>query len=102
MSQPTPVPSAPRPVPVGRASLTRWVRARSEEQLLVAAQRRVARAHGLPPPPPPRGADVFWQRVYAPLFYRLPYPVRAFVANRLPGSHRRTWHAPAQASGPAV
>ena len=102
MSQPTPVPPAPTPVASGRASLARWVRARSEEQLLVVAQRTVARAHGLPSPPAPRGTDVFWQRVYAPLFYRLPYPVRAWVANRLPGSHRRTWHTPAQAGGPAV
>lgn len=102
MSQPTPMPSAPSHVPASRAGFTRWLRARSEEQLLVAAQRSVARAYGLQAPPPPRGIDVFWQRVYAPLFYRLPYPVRALVANRLPGSHRKTWHTPAQASGPAV
>ncbi len=102
MSQPTPMPSAPSPVASSRAGFTRWLRARSEEQLLVAAQRRVALAHGLQAPPPPRGIDVFWQRVYAPLFYRLPYPVRALVANRLPGSHRKTWHTPPQASGPAV
>ena len=102
MSQPTPVPAAPQTVAHGRSSFTRWLRARSEEQLLVAAQRRVALAHGRQPPPAPRGIDVFWQRVYAPLFYRLPYSVRAAVANRLPGSHRRTWHTPARARGPAV
>lgn len=96
------MPSSPSPVGSSRASFPRWLRARSEEQLLVAAQRRVARAHGLPAPPPARGVELFWQRVYAPLFYRLPYPVRALVANRLPGSHRKTWHTPAQASGPAV
>lgn len=78
------------------------MRARSEEQLLIAAQRRMAQAHGLPTPPPPRGLDVFWQRVYAPLFYRLPYAVRARVANAMPGSHRKTWHTPPQAGGPAV
>ncbi len=96
------MPSAPRPVAPGRRSFARWVRARSEEQLLVAAQRRLAREHGLPSPPPPRGLDVFWQRVYAPVFYRLPYPVRARVANAMPGSHRKTWHTPPQAGGPAV
>jgi hypothetical protein len=56
----------------------------------------------VPGPPPPRGIDVFWQRVYAPVFYRLPYRVRALVADRLPGSHRKTWHQPPQAGGPAV
>lgn len=96
------MPSAPSPVPSSRASFSRWLRARSEEQLLVAAQRSVARDHGLQPPPPPRGVEVFWQRVYAPLFYRLPYPVRALAANRLPGSHRKTWHTPPRAGGPAV
>jgi hypothetical protein len=96
------MPAAPRPVPSGKASFTRWVRARSEEQLLVAAQRRVALAHGLELPPPPRGVDILWQRVYAPLFHRVPYGVRALVASRLPGSHRKTWHTPPQASGPAV
>lgn len=85
-----------------RSSFARWLRARSEEQLLIAAQRRVALTYGRQPPPAPEGMDVFWQRVYAPLFYRLPYPLRAAVANRLPGSHRRTWHAPARAGGPAV
>jgi hypothetical protein len=83
-------------------SFTRWVRAVSEEQLLVAAQREVARRYGAPAPPPPRGIDVFWQRMYVPLFRRLPYPLRAQIANRMPGSHRRTWHRPQQVRGPAV
>ena len=83
-------------------SLPRWVRAVSEEQLLIAAQRDIARRYGAPAPPPPRGIAVFWQRVYVPLFRRLPYPLRARVANLMPGSHRRTWHQPQQGRGPAV
>lgn len=99
MSQPTP--AAPATSPHRRMSFPRWVRAVSEEQLLVAAQRRVAHRYGVPALPP-RGVDVFWQRLYAPLFHKLPYPLRAKVANLMPGSHRRTWHRPQQAQGPAV
>jgi hypothetical protein len=99
VSQPTPVPpatSAP-----DRQSFLRWVRSTSEHHLLVAAQAKVARRNGLVPPKP-KGAAIFWQKVYAPVFYALPYSLRARVANRMPGSHRRTWHAPPQHQGPAV
>jgi len=40
--------------------------------------------------------------VYAPVFYTLPVRLRDRVAAAMPGSHRRTWHRPAQASGPAA
>jgi hypothetical protein len=45
---------------------------------------------------------VLWQKVYAPVFYALPYALRARVAHALPGSHRQTWHPPPQPRGPAV
>ena len=83
-------------------SLARWVRARSEEQLMVAAERRMAERHGLPPPPDPRGLDLFWQRVYVPAYNRLPWRLRTTVMRAMPGSHRQTWHAPEEAQGPAV
>jgi hypothetical protein len=83
-------------------SFPRWLRAVSEEQLLIAAQRQIASRYGVPAPPPSRGINVFWQRVYAPLFYKLPYRLRARVADLMPGSHRRTWHRPRQVQGPAV
>lgn len=79
----------------------RWLRSTSEHHLLIAAQAKIARRNGLVPPKP-RGADVFWQKVYAPAFYALPYPLRARVANALPGSHRQTWHNQRQHQGPAV
>jgi hypothetical protein len=85
-----------------RRSFARWLRETSEQQLMIAAQRKMARRYGAPPPSPPHGIDLFWQRVYAPAFYVLPYPVRAKIASRMPGSHRRTWHQPAQGRGPAV
>ncbi len=83
-------------------SFARWLRARSEQQLMAAAERQVAERYGLPAPPPPRGVDVFWQRVYVPAYNRLPWRLRAVVMKALPGSHRRTWHRPEEAQGPAV
>lgn len=84
-----------------KKSFTRWVRSTSEHHLLVVAQAKVARRNGLVPPKP-RGTDIFWQKVYAPVFYALPYALRAKVANAMPGSHRQTWHNPEQHQGPAV
>jgi hypothetical protein len=83
-------------------SFTRWLRATSEHQLMVAAERRVAEQHGLPAPPPPRGLDRFWQRVFVPAYNVLPWRLRAVVMKAMPGSHRRTWHRPEEAQGPAV
>lgn len=84
-----------------RQSFSRWLRSTSEHHLMVAAQAQVARRNGLVPPRP-RGVEVFWQRVYAPVFHALPYALRAKVAGAMPGSHRRTWHPPPRAQGPAV
>lgn len=81
---------------------TRWLRATSEHQLLVAAQTKVARRHGITAPQQPQGIDIFWQRVYAPAFYLLPYALRSRIAASFPGSHRKTWHPTDRARGPAV
>jgi hypothetical protein len=80
----------------------RWVRAVSEKQLLTAAQVEVARRRGAPLPPPPRGVDLFWQKVYVPIYHRLPWKLRSKVMLAMPGSHRQTWHTPDQVKGPAV
>lgn len=85
----------------GKQSFLRWVRSTSEHHLLVVAQAKIARKHGLTPPKP-QGVDIFWQKVYAPAFYLLPFPLRTKVANAMPGSHQQTWHTPAQVKGPAV
>jgi hypothetical protein len=84
-----------------RQSFPRWLRSTSEHHLLVVAQAKVSRRHGLPVPTP-RGAALFWQRVHAPVLYLLPYALRAKVAGALPGSHRQTWHKPEQVRGPVV
>ena len=83
-------------------SFARRLREVSERQLMTAAQRDVAGRYGTLPPLPPRGVDRFWQRVYVPVYHRLPWKLRSTVMRALPGSHRRTWHQPDQGSGPAV
>jgi hypothetical protein len=75
-----------------RMRLARWLRANSEHYLLLDAQARMALRYGRPPPPPPRGArELFWLRVFAPAYRRLPWKVRSALIQRMPGSHRRDW-----------
>lgn len=83
-------------------SAARWVRSVSEKQLLTAAQTDVARRYGVTPPPRPTGVDLFWQKVYAPLYHRLPWSLRARVMRLMPGSHRQRWTPRAPSGGPAV
>lgn len=82
-------------------AFTRWVRSVSQRQLMVAAKTKVARRSGLRARPP-EGKDLFWQKVYSPVYHALPIVVREKVVAAMPGSHRRTWHTPAQVSGPAA
>ena len=83
-------------------AFTRWVREVSEAHLMAAAQRTVGQRYGVPPAPPPRGLDIFWQRVYVPVYRRLPWSVRATVMRRMPGSHRQRWTPRPPPGGPAV
>src|SRR5438309_8356515 len=34
---------------------------------------------------------IFWLRVFAPTYRRLPWKVRSAFIQRMPGSHRRDW-----------
>lgn len=86
---------------MARRSFNRWLREVSQVQLFVHAQAEIAQKYGLPANPPAR-KDLFWQRVYSPVYYVLPGAVRDKVVATMPGSHRKTWHWPAQASGPAA
>lgn len=69
---------------------------------MTSAQAIVAKRYGVPPPRPPAGADIFWQKVYAPIYHRLPWRFRARVMRLMPGSHRRQWTPRAPTGGPAV
>ena len=72
--------------------LSSWVRSNSEHWLLVDAQSRMAAKYGRAVPAGPKGAkEIFWLRVFAPAYRRLPWKVRSAVIQRMPGSHRQNW-----------
>jgi len=80
-----------------------WLRHNSEHYLLIAAQERVAREHGARAPRAPHGPrELFWRRVFVPVYRTLPWPVRHKVMLAMPGSHRRQWAPPPQPRGSAV
>lgn len=82
--------------------LTRWVRSRSEYHLMIDAQDKVGARYGARRPHPPRGTEIFWRRVYVPIFHRLPLKLRNAIIARMPGSHRRPWTPQPPSKGPAV
>jgi hypothetical protein len=84
-------------------SFSRWLRSNSEHYLLQRAQGVVARRYDAPQPRPPRGLkDLFWARVFAPVYDVLPWGLRRRVMQSIPGSHRRQWTYPSRPQGPAV
>ena len=82
--------------------LTRWVRGTSEHYLMIDAQDKVARRLGTTRPSPPRGWEIFWRRIYVPLFYLIPAGLRTAIIARMPGSHQKRWVKQAPLRGPAV
>jgi hypothetical protein len=68
---------------------------------MIAAQEKVAARYGVVPPPRPHGLDVFWLRVYVPLYRSLPWPVRSAIMRHMPGSHRMTWASTQRPHSPA-
>ncbi len=73
-----------------------WVRRNSEKYLLEAVQADLAAEYlGRPGPVGARSLQVlFWKRVFAPLYRRLPWRVRHRIILAMPGSNRRPWDAP--------
>ena len=83
-------------------SFSGWLRRNSEHYLLVAAHQKMARRTGSPAPRPPKGLkDLFWLKVFAPIYAVLPWSFRSRVMRAMPGSHRRTWAPPPRPEGPA-
>ncbi|MGQ0572768.1 MAG: hypothetical protein ACT4RN_01045 [Pseudonocardia sp.] len=79
-----------------------WLRANSEHYLLVAAHAKLARQQGTPAPRPPNGlVELFWLKVFAPVYAALPWSLRSRVMQAMPGSHRKTWAPPPRPEGPA-
>ena len=84
-------------------SFSRWLRRNSEHYLLIAAQERVARQHRAREPRSPYGLrELFWLRIFAPVYRALPWALRHKVMRAMPGSHRRQWAPPPQPHGSAV
>jgi hypothetical protein len=85
------------------ASFFGWLRHNSEHYLLIAAHQTLARTQGAPAPRPPRGVmEIFWLKVFAPIYRVLPWPLRRRLMTAMPGSHRKTWAPPPRLKGPAV
>ena len=82
--------------------LTRWVRERSEHYLMIDAQDKVGARLGARRPSSPRGAEIFWRRVYVPVFHRLPPKLRNSIIARMPGSHQKPWRPQPPSKGPAI
>ena len=81
----------------------RWLRSNSEHYLLQDAQARAAAKYGLNPPRPPRTTrELFWRKVFVPVYRLLPWPVRRFTIGIMPGSHRQEWSPPPTRHKPAV
>ena len=80
-------------------SFSRWLRGNAEHYLLVAAQERIARQYGRAAAATPHGAsEIFWLRVFAPVYRALPWPLRHKIMLAMPGSHRRQWAPPPQSA----
>jgi hypothetical protein len=84
-------------------SFPRWLRQNSEHYLMVDAQRRMATKYGREPPPKPHGlVERFWLDVFTPVYRVLPWKMRSFTMQLMPGSHRQHWSRPAVRGVPAV
>ncbi|MBA3907135.1 MAG: hypothetical protein H0X35_10705 [Pseudonocardiales bacterium] len=80
-----------------------WLRRNSEHYLLVAAHQKLAQRTGSPAPRPPQNLkDLFWLKVFVPIYDALPWPLRSTIMRAMPGSHRKTWAPPPRSQGPAV
>jgi hypothetical protein len=79
-----------------------WLRSNSEQYLLEAAQRDMARKYlDRPGPVVHAGAKAwFWRSIFTPVYRLLPWGLRRRIMQLMPGSHRRRWagRAPPMAS----
>ena len=84
-------------------SFYQWLRRNSEHYLLIAAHDQVARRHATRVPRPPHGLkELFWLRLFVPVYRALPWPVRHRIMRSMPGSHRQQWAPPPRPQNPAV
>jgi hypothetical protein len=82
---------------------SRWLRSNSEHFLLLEAQARAAHRHGRQGPAAPRRTrELFWRKVFVPVYRRLPWSTRRAAIAMMPGSHRQQWSPPPSRHNPAV
>jgi hypothetical protein len=73
-------------------TISKWLRANSEHYLLCDAQDRMARKMGFNPPNKPSGPkERFWRQLFIPVYRLMPWFVKKWIMNSMPGSHRRDW-----------
>lgn len=77
-------------------ALFRWLRMNSQKYLLESVQAELAREYlGRPPTvDSSRLANLFWVRLFAPIYRRLPWKLRRAIILSMPGSHRQGWPPP--------
>jgi hypothetical protein len=84
-------------------SFFQWLRRNSEHYLMIAAHEQVAHQHYGRAPHPPRGLkELFWLRLFVPIYRALPWRLRQRIMQSMPGSHRQQWAPPPQPQNPAV
>jgi len=85
-------------------SFSTWLRSNSEHYLLRDSQARLSQTYGLPTPPPERGgpSQLFWTRVFVPVYRLMPWAVVRRVMGLIPGSHRKAWAKQPPRHDPAI
>lgn len=70
-----------------------WLRTTSEHYLMEASQRDMAKKYlGEDPPVVGSGIEeIFFRRLFVPIYRRLPWRIRRVIMMSMPGSHRQDW-----------
>lgn len=84
-------------------SFFQWLRRNSEHYLMIAAHEQLAQQYSGRAPRPPRSLkELFWLRLFVPIYRALPWLVRQRIMQSMPGSHRQQWAPPPRTQNPAV
>jgi hypothetical protein len=79
------------------------LRTHSEHYLLIGAQERVARRYGARAPRRPRGPkELFWRRVFAPIYRVLPWTLRHRIMLTIAWQPSPALGTATRSRGPAV
>ncbi|MFD1237175.1 hypothetical protein ACFQ34_28160, partial [Pseudonocardia benzenivorans] len=77
-----------------------WLRHNAEHYLLVDSQQKMSQRLGTAAPRPAKGGkEIFWRKIFTPLYAIMPWSLRSTIMKSMPGSHRKTWAAPPTPQG---